>query len=358
MYEKMKKKFSLMFALIMTALLLAGCASETNIIFQENGSGSYEEKLSVSEDMWNQFFSDNESDILNYYRTIYPQAEVSISNETIQGTASKTLHLYMNFKDILEYQKLSSQTELLCSVTLNPNYFTRAKIYMPSDENTEEVLGIMDELEQIVESNDEFTQKFNSEIQNMDAQMSITFPYSVIKTNGTIQKDHKTVVWDMKQMNHTDRFYALFHTSNSLTVPQYTGAVSGKAYNTGVSLKITSENLLRQVKVNEDNTQSDTLFLSDEGVYQIKAVDVNGNSSSIKFRIDKTKPSISGVKNGKTYDSARTVKFADKDGSGIKNATLNGTTIKTGKKVSKKGSYRLIVTDQAGNKNTVTFKIS
>lgn len=358
MYEKRKRKCSLLFALIMTALLFAGCTAETNITFQENGSGSYEEKLSLSEDLWNQLFSDSESDILNYYRTIYPQAEVSISNETIQGTASKTLHLRMNFKDISEYQKLSSQSELLCSATLEPNYFTRAKIYMPSDEDTEETFGIMDELEQMLESNDEIMQKFHSEIQNMDAQMSITFPYSVIKTNGTVQKDHTTVVWDMKQMDHTDRFYALFRTSNSLTAPKYTGAVNGKAYNTGVSLKITSENLLSQVEVNDDSTQSDTLFLSDEGVYQINAIDVNGNSSSIKFRIDKTKPSISGVKDGKTYHSARTVKFADKGGSGIKNATLNGSTIKTGKKVSKKGNYRLIVTDQAGNKKTVTFKIS
>lgn len=358
MYEKTKRTYSLVFTLIMISLLSAGCASETNIIFQENGSGSYEENISLSEDMWNQFFFNNESDILNYYRTLYPQAEVSISNESIQGEALKTLHLRMNFKDISEYQKLCSQTDLLCSATLQPNYFTHAGIYMPSDENTEEVFGIIDELEQMFESNDELMQKFNSEIQNMNTQMAITFPYSVIKTNGAVQKDHKTVVWDMRQMSNTDRFYALFHTTNSLTAPKYSGAVNGKAYNTGVSLKITSENLLRQVKVNDDSTQSDTLFLSDEGAYQINAIDINGNSSSLEFRIDKTKPSISGVKNGKTYHSPRTIKFTDKDGSGIKNATLNGSTIKTGKKISKSGSYRLIVTDQAGNKKTVTFKIS
>ena len=43
--------------------------------------------------------------------------------------------------------------------------------------------------------------------------------------------------------------------------------------------------------------------------------------------------------------------------SGIKTATLNGSAVKTGKKISKAGSYTLKVTDKAGNTNTVKFKI-
>lgn len=71
---------------------------------------------------------------------------------------------------------------------------------------------------------------------------------------------------------------------------------------------------------------------------------------------DKTKPVVSGVKNGKTYHRAVTIKFSDK-GSGIKSAKLNGKNIKSGKKVSRNGSYTLVVTDNAGNKTTVKFKI-
>lgn len=358
MHEKIKRKCSFIAAMILTAVLFTGCAVQTNITFQENGSGSYEETISFAESTWEQMFSEDESDILNYYRTLYPQAEVSVSNETIRGTASKVLRLRMNFKDISEYRQLTSQTELLYSVTMQPNYFTRCKIYMPSDENTDEVFGFMDELEQMLESNDEFSQKMYEEIQNMDIRMSMTFPYSVTKTNGSVQEDHKTVVWDMKEMDKSERLYALFHTSNSVSAPKYTGADNGKNYNTGVSLKITSENLLNQVKVNDETTQSDTLFLSDEGVYNIKAYDINGNSSRITFRIDKTKPTVSGVKSGKTYNAPRIIKFSDKGGSGIRSATLNGTSIKSGKKISKKGTYRLIITDNAGNKKTVSFNMN
>lgn len=71
---------------------------------------------------------------------------------------------------------------------------------------------------------------------------------------------------------------------------------------------------------------------------------------------DKTAPKVTGVKNGQTYKKAVTIKFSDK-GSGIKSAKLNGKKIKSGTKVSAKGSYKLVVTDKAGNKTIVKFKI-
>jgi hypothetical protein len=72
--------------------------------------------------------------------------------------------------------------------------------------------------------------------------------------------------------------------------------------------------------------------------------------------LDVTKPVIKGVKNGKKYKKAVKITFSDKE-SGIKKATLNGKKIKSGKKVKKKGSYTLKVTDKAGNVVTVKFKI-
>lgn len=70
---------------------------------------------------------------------------------------------------------------------------------------------------------------------------------------------------------------------------------------------------------------------------------------------DKTKPTIKGVKNKKTYKKAVKIRFFDK--SGIKKATLNGKKIKSGKKVKKSGKYKLVVIDNAGNKRVIKFKI-
>ena len=48
--------------------------------------------------------------------------------------------------------------------------------------------------------------------------------------------------------------------------------------------------------------------------------------------------------------------FSDKI-AGMKSATLNGQKIKSGKKVNKAGSYKLVLTDKAGNTKKVSFKV-
>lgn len=102
-----------------------------------------------------------------------------------------------------------------------------------------------------------------------------------------------------------------------------------------------------------------TFTLTENGTYTIRIENNDGIAYSTAFSIkgvDKKAPSVTGVKNGRAYKNPVTIKFSDK-GSGIKKATLNAKTIKSGKKVSKKGSYTLKVTDKAGNKTTIKFTI-
>lgn len=93
----------------------------------------------------------------------------------------------------------------------------------------------------------------------------------------------------------------------------------------------------------------------EEGSHAIKVSDMSGNTSEEEFIIDRTKPSVKGVKNGKTYKKAVKIKVSDKNG--IKSATLNGKAFKSGSKTSKNGTYILKATDNAGNVKTVKFKI-
>lgn len=355
-----KKRTSLFLVIVLTAMLLAGCSDHTNIQFKEDGSGHYEETASAPEELWDILIGEaSDETVLSYYKALYPQAEIMLSDQTVDGTPYKTFHLEMDFKDLSQYEQMSSNSEIV-SVKYNQNYYSRSKIFMPLEEENEMVSGISEELEQLLDPSSgidqEVRQKFISEMQNLDVIMTITFPYTVADSNGSIAEDGKTVVWDVSKMENSERLYALFRTSNSLSAPKYQGAANGKAYNTGVSVSIDCENLLSSVDVNGEKTASNQLFLSREGIYHITATDVNGNSSNIRFRIDTTKPSISGVKDGKSYKDARTIRFSDK-GSGIKKATLNGKVIQSGKKISQKGTYTLIVSDLAGNKKTITFKI-
>ena len=95
------------------------------------------------------------------------------------------------------------------------------------------------------------------------------------------------------------------------------------------------------------------------GYYTVMAEDISGSrySSAVKISgIDDRRPSVSGVKNGKTYKKAVRIKFSDNQ-SGIKKAELNGKNISSGKKIAADGAYRLAVYDKAGNIRVIRFCI-
>lgn len=94
--------------------------------------------------------------------------------------------------------------------------------------------------------------------------------------------------------------------------------------------------------------RKDSTVPFDKGVFFYKQICISD--------IDKKAPTVTGVKNGVTYKKTVTIKYEDTN-SGIKSAILNGTKIKSGTKVSKNGTYKLVVTDKAGNVKTVNFKI-
>jgi hypothetical protein len=95
------------------------------------------------------------------------------------------------------------------------------------------------------------------------------------------------------------------------------------------------------------------------GAYTILVSDNYGNyySTVVKINgVDDKAPAVSGVKDGKVYKKAVTIRFSDQK-SGIKKAVLNGKAIKSGTKVSKNGKYTLKVTDNAGNVKTIKFQL-
>jgi hypothetical protein len=109
----------------------------------------------------------------------------------------------------------------------------------------------------------------------------------------------------------------------------------------------------------EDDQYSFTV--KKNGYYTIRIKDAEDNCYSKVVKVSGIGGSsaaitVSGVKNGKTYKKAVTIKFSSTGGA-IKSATLNGKKIASGTKVSARGSYTLKVTDQAGNKKTIKFKL-
>ena len=66
-------------------------------------------------------------------------------------------------------------------------------------------------------------------LKNIKVQTTITFPFAVIDSNGKLQEDNHTVIWDAQklQQDQQTRLYAVFDNKNSNSAPAYTGAVDG-----------------------------------------------------------------------------------------------------------------------------------
>ena len=103
---------------------------------------------------------------------------------------------------------------------------------------------------------------------------------------------------------------------------------------------------------------TDRVPLGKDGKKKVEVRLANGNEATLTFTKDTAKPTAS-VKAGKSYKAGKKgvkVTFSDKL-AGVKSATLDGKKVKSGKRVTKKGTHKLVVTDKAGNVLKVSFKV-
>lgn len=144
----------------------------------------------------------------------------------------------------------------------------------------------------------------------------------------------------------------------------YSGVKNKKSYKK--SVKITLKNVKSgsasykkskksKAKVSKFGSGTVVYRASKQGTYTIKVTYKNGKRETIKFTIDKKKPTVN-VKSGKKYKKGKKVIVKDSL-SGIKKVTLNGKKCKTKFKLKKKGKNTIRVWDKAGNKRTIKVKV-
>ncbi len=124
-------------------------------------------------------------------------------------------------------------------------------------------------------------------------------------------------------------------------------------FNGDVKVYVTDDNIDTITK-NEKTYTSGTKFGgSNNQNAEIVAKDKAGNETKIKVVFDKSAPKITGVENGKYYNTSVTPVITDKN---IASVTLNGNPY-DGNPISEDGEYTLVVMDKVGQKKTVTFTI-
>ena len=149
-----------------------------------------------------------------------------------------------------------------------------------------------------------------------------------------------------------------------MTKPVVTGAENGKYYKEDVTLSIEDANP-GTIHLHKDGVlvkpYDPSKPITEDGVYTAVASDLAGNKSEeITFTIDKTKPVVGGVENGKSYNTDVAVTINDVN-PGTVHLHKNGVLVKNykaGTPITEEGVYTVVVTDLAGNKSSeVTFTI-
>ena len=152
--------------------------------------------------------------------------------------------------------------------------------------------------------------------------ITVTMPQPITVTNGLLSEDGKTVTFDLKNPLQ-------YLSGSSCVIYAYTASATDVI------------------------TREDTLELKGLNRYDRK---IRNHSKTKKYVVwyDKGKPTT--TVQPMTYQDKVKIKYKDSV-SGIFSALLDKKPIKNGYVCSKKGKHKLVITDNAGNRKTVIFRI-
>ena len=189
-------------------------------------------------------------------------------------------------------------------------------------------------------------EEYNTQQTNQDITVSVIANEGILnQTSHTFTENGSfTFIATDKAGNVTEETVTI--TNIDKIPPEVSGVVNNGVYNTNRVISFNEGT----ATLNGSNFTSGTV-VSVEGSYVLEVSDVAGNKTKVEFKIDKTAPVVSGVENNGSYNANRTITFNEGT------ATLNGSNFTSGTVVSVEGSYVLEVSDVAGNKTKVEFKI-
>ena len=352
--KKSKKMCSFGLVLALVFCLLTGCmGSDMGIQIKEDGTGSFTLCYMVDKGVYEYLKaqgSDSTEDIdlksLGFEESVKMHNGTSYIafSKTVDFASTNELEQLLTDGDVLSKKFIGEEpdgeaagTELLSYVNVKNNLF-EGVVHIPLQDE-EDTLGM---------NTDTVFSIFN-----------IAFEKEITYTNGKLSEDKKTAIFEVTGKDQGD-IYMVATTADKESIPAdtvkpvITGVANGKTYKKFPKVTI-KENVGCKVLTANGKPIDNEFPVEKDGTYKIVAQDFAGNTSKVTFKVDTTAPKVQGVGNHKSYRSAKTIKFTDKNG--IKSATLNGKKIKSGKKVSKPGKYTLKVTDKAGNITKVYFSI-
>ena len=157
-----------------------------------------------------------------------------------------------------------------------------------------------------------------------------------------------------------DRLETVNKILNDNKGPVISGIENNSFTNDDVALTISDANeVTTKVTLNGKEVEYIDTF-TEEGTYVVTVVDAAFNETTLTFTIDRTKPVVGGVEDGKYYNTDVAVTIDDTNPDTV-HLHKNGELVKpynAGDPITEEGTYTVVVTDKADNKSKeITFVI-
>lgn len=145
-------------------------------------------------------------------------------------------------------------------------------------------------------------------------------------------------------------------TTNTFTIdktaPVINGLEEGKYYyDTSVKPELVEANIASYTLNGEEY---DGKEIKEDGHYVLVATDKAGFTTEVKFAVDKSDPSITGIEKGKFYNGTVTPVIEDDN---LAYVTINKLPYIPGTPIFLYGKYELVAYDKAGNSTQVNFTL-
>ncbi len=362
----------LVLTLMMTSL--TGCMGEqVGIVYNSDGTCGYTMKYLWEEAAYNYMLVEGEG---SEERMFFQSGDYQTGKETING---KTYYTYSRAFSFGSYEEMKNfltddKTYLatLKSNSVDPDAYNELDMEAPFSYLTMDANGFIAEINingelgvysdgtsdssGLQEAGYASSGEYYSSL-GMLLDIAVTLPAPIVESNGVVSD--KTVTWNLNNVPIDGKLIAAT-TGNPITsdteAPRISGVKENKLYGR-VGLSAEDNVWLKSLTVDGVSRNTYSILVTDHGKHTVVATDGNNNTTTVNFRIDAKPPKIKGVKDGKTYKKAVTLRFSDDNG--VKRVEVNDKKIKGKKKVKikKPGSYLVYVYDKCGNYNEKYFRI-
>ena len=124
---------------------------------------------------------------------------------------------------------------------------------------------------------------------DFDMEFKVTLPYEIVKTNGELSADKKTVSWSCTNIKNSGKLYAY---AADKVKPVVTGVKNGKTYKKKVTVKVSDKDSGVKSAVIKNTRTGKTYArftgskkVTKKGKYSVTVTDNMGNKRTVKFTV-------------------------------------------------------------------------